>query len=70
MIFQLQESVGMALAYIQYKGNILPPMFHWAKAAYPPDEIGSPIALDFLNSVIFHKRVLRSGAREWSIWHL
>ena len=24
-----------ALAYARYKGNILPPMYHWAKAAFP-----------------------------------
>lgn len=33
-----------AQAYAVYKGNILPPMYHWAKAAFPIDEIASPIA--------------------------
>lgn len=33
-----------AQAYAKYKGNILPPMYHWAKAAFPIDEIASPIA--------------------------
>ena len=33
-----------ALAYARYRGNILPPMHHWAKAAYPPDEILAPIS--------------------------
>jgi formylglycine-generating enzyme required for sulfatase activity/dienelactone hydrolase len=33
-----------AQAYARYKGNILPPMFHWAKAAFPVDEVVSPLA--------------------------
>lgn len=33
-----------AQAYARYKGNILPPMYHWAKAAFPIDEIASPLA--------------------------
>jgi formylglycine-generating enzyme required for sulfatase activity/dienelactone hydrolase len=33
-----------AQAYAKYRGNILPPMFHWAKAAFPVDEIVSPLA--------------------------
>ena len=33
-----------AQAYARFKGNILPPMYHWAKAAFPPTEIGAPIS--------------------------
>jgi len=33
-----------AQAYAKYKGNILPPMYHWAKAAFPAAEIGAPIS--------------------------
>jgi len=33
-----------AQAYARYKGNILPPMYHWAKAAFPVAEIGAPIS--------------------------
>ena len=39
-----------AQAYARYKGNILPPMFHWAKAAFPPDEIISPISPKLLKT--------------------
>ena len=44
-----------ALAYARYKGNILPPMFHWAKAAFPPDEIISPISPKLLKTSNFYK---------------
>ena len=44
-----------ALAYARYKGNILPPMFHWAKAAFPPDEIISPISPKLLKTSNFSK---------------
>lgn len=33
-----------AQAYAMYKGNILPPLFHWAKAAFPIDEMLAPLA--------------------------
>jgi formylglycine-generating enzyme required for sulfatase activity/dienelactone hydrolase len=33
-----------AQAYAKFKGNILPPMYHWAKAAFPIDEAISPLA--------------------------
>jgi formylglycine-generating enzyme required for sulfatase activity/predicted esterase len=33
-----------AQAYAKYKGNILPPMYHWAKAAFPITEIAAPIS--------------------------
>jgi len=33
-----------AQAYARYKGNILPPMYHWAKAAFPITEIAAPIS--------------------------
>ena len=41
-----------ALAYARFRGNILPPMHHWAKAAYPPDEIAAPIAHNYYQIVI------------------
>ena len=44
-----------ALAYARYKGNILPPMYHWAKAAFPPDEIISPISPKLLKTSNFSK---------------
>ena len=44
-----------ALAYARYKGNILPPMFHWAKAAFAPDEIISPISPKLLKTSNFSK---------------
>ena len=73
-----------AQAYARYKGNILPPMFHWAKAAFPPDEIGSPIAPILLKKVIFLNKVyhevgqgvgaygtfdMAGNAREW-VWNI
>ena len=73
-----------ALAYARYKGNILPPMFHWAKAAYPPDEIGSPIAPRLLKFSNFSQESLKEvgqgsgaygtydmagNAREWG-WNI
>jgi formylglycine-generating enzyme required for sulfatase activity/predicted esterase len=33
-----------AQAFARYKGNILPPMYHWAKAAFPVTEIAAPIS--------------------------
>ena len=45
-----------ALAYARYKGNILPPMFHWAKAAFAPDEIISPISPKLLKTSNFSKK--------------
>ena len=44
-----------ALAYARYKGNILPPMYHWAKAAFPPDEIISPISPKLLKTSNFSR---------------
>ena len=73
-----------AQAYARYKGNILPPMFHWAKAAYPPDEIGSPIAPMLLKKSNFSQQSLQrvgqgvgaygtfdmaGNAREW-VWNI
>ena len=73
-----------ALAYARYKGNILPPMFHWAKAAYPPDEIGSPISPRLLKESNFSQDSLlevgqglgaygtydmAGNAREW-VWNI
>jgi formylglycine-generating enzyme required for sulfatase activity len=33
-----------AQAFAKYRGNTLPPMYHWAKAAFPIDEPISPLA--------------------------
>ena len=38
-----------AQAYAKYMGNILPPYFHWAKAAFPLDEWVSPLAPEMLS---------------------
>ncbi len=73
-----------ALAYARYKGNILPPMFHWAKAAYPPGEIGSPISPKLIKFSNFSQDSLKEigqgegaygtydmagNAREW-VWNI
>ena len=73
-----------ALAYARYKGNILPPMYHWAKAAYPPGEIGSPISPKLLKFSNFsQENIMKVGqgegaygtydmagnAREW-VWNI
>ena len=74
-----------ALAYARYKGNILPPMFHWAKAAYPPEEIVAPVSPKLLtNSNFSGKELIKVGqqglgpygtydmtgnAREW-VWNI
>jgi formylglycine-generating enzyme required for sulfatase activity len=33
-----------AQAYARFRGNILPPFYHWAKAAFPVGEVVSPLA--------------------------
>ncbi|MFL2697648.1 MAG: SUMF1/EgtB/PvdO family nonheme iron enzyme [Gammaproteobacteria bacterium] len=38
-----------AQAYAKFMGNILPPFFHWAKAAFPADEWVSPLAPEMLS---------------------
>ena len=38
-----------AQAYAKFMGNILPPYFHWAKAAFPLDEWVSPLAPEMLS---------------------
>ena len=73
-----------ALAYARYKGNILPPMFHWAKAAFPPDEILSPISPKLLKLANFSKESIKvvgqgegaygtfdmaGNAKEW-VWNI
>jgi len=73
-----------ALAYARYKGNILPPMFHWAKAAFPPDEIISPISPKLLKLANFSKERIEvvgqgegaygtfdmaGNAKEW-VWNI
>ena len=47
-----------AMAYARYKGNILPPMFHWAKAAFSPDEAVSPISPRLLKNSNFSQKNL------------
>jgi eukaryotic-like serine/threonine-protein kinase len=37
-----------AQAYAKFMGNILPPYFHWAKAAFPVDEWVAPLAPEML----------------------
>ena len=73
-----------ALAYARYKGNILPPMYHWAKAAFPPDEIISPISPKLLKTSNFSREKIEDigrgegaygtfdmagNAREW-VWNI
>ena len=54
-----------ALAYARYKGNILPPMYHLAKAAYPPGEIGSPISPKLLKFSNFsQENIMKVGQGE------
>ena len=52
-----------ALAYARYKGNILPPMYHWAKAAFPPDEIISPISPKLLKTSNFSREKIKDIGR-------
>ena len=47
-----------ALAYARYKGNILPPMYHWIKAAFPPAEIVAPISSKLLKNSNFSQKNL------------
>lgn len=42
-----------AQAYAKFMGNILPPYFHWAKAAFPGDEWVSPLAPEMLSQSNF-----------------
>ena len=74
-----------ALAYARFRGNILPPMNHWAAAAYPPFEIVAPISPKLIpNSNFANTRLRRTGknglgpygtydmvgnAREW-VWNI
>ena len=73
-----------ALAYARYKGNILPPMYHWAKAAFPPDEIISPISPKLLKTSNFSREKIKDigqgegaygtfdmagNAKEW-VWNI
>ena len=73
-----------ALAFARYKGNILPPMYHWAKAAFPPDEIVSPISPKLLKRANFSKEKITNvgqgegaygtfdmagNAKEW-VWNI
>lgn len=45
-----------AQAYARYKGNILPPMYHWARAAFPITEIAAPISQVLLNKSNFSNK--------------
>jgi len=74
-----------ALAFARFKGNILPPMFHWAKAAYPPEEIVAPVSPKLLTNSNFSGEGLievgqqglgpygtydmTGNAREW-VWNI
>ena len=73
-----------ALAYARYKGNILPPMYHWIKAAFPPAEIAAPISSQLLKNSNFSQEAIREvgsgpgangtfdmagNAREW-VWNI
>ena len=74
-----------ALAYARFKGNSLPPMHHWAKAAYPPEEGIAPIAPKLLPDSNFDRKGLNKvgnqglgpygtydmagNAREW-VWNI
>ena len=73
-----------AQAYARYKGNILPPMYHWAKAAFPPDEIISPISPKLLKTSNFSREEIKDigqgegaygtfdmagNAKEW-VWNI
>ena len=74
-----------ALAYARYRGNILPPMYHWAKAAYPPEEALAPISPKLLKDSNFSQKGLNEvgqrglgpygtydmtgNAREW-VWNI
>ena len=73
-----------ALAFARYKGNILPPMYHWAKAAFSPDEIVSPISPKLLKMANFSKEKITNvgqgegaygtfdmagNAKEW-VWNI
>ena len=73
-----------ALAYARYKGNILPPMYHWIKAAFPPAEIIAPISSSLLKNSNFSQKNLADvgkgpgpygtfdmagNAREWA-WNI
>ena len=72
------------LAYARYKGNILPPMYHWVKAAFAPEEIIAPIAPKLLTSSNFSQEEIKDvgqgegaygtfdmagNAREW-VWNI
>jgi len=48
-----------ALAYARYKGNILPPMYHWIKAAFPPAEIVAPISSQLLKNSNFSQKAIK-----------
>jgi dienelactone hydrolase len=73
-----------ALAYARYKGNILPPMYHWIKAAFPPAEIVAPISSQLLKNSNFSQKAIKEvgngpgangtfdmagNAREW-VWNI
>jgi len=49
-----------AQAYARFKGNILPPMYHWAKAAFPPTEIAAPISPVLLKKSNFSGKSIKN----------
>ena len=56
-----------AQAYARYKGNILPPMFHWAKAAFLLMRLDLLLLQCFSKKVIFLNKVYRSRSRRWCL---
>ncbi|MBT4519135.1 MAG: SUMF1/EgtB/PvdO family nonheme iron enzyme [Halieaceae bacterium] len=56
-----------AQAYANYKGNTLPPLYHWAKAAFPVDEVVSPLAPAILANSNFAGKELRRVSQSVSI---
>lgn len=52
-----------AQAYARFKGNILPPMYHWAKAAFPITEVAAPISPVLLKKSNFSNNSIMTGGR-------
>ena len=50
-----------AQAYARFKGNILPPMYHWAKAAFPITEVAAPISPVLLKKSNFSNNSCNNG---------
>ena len=56
-----------AQAYAKYMGNILPPYYHWAKAAFPPDEITSSLAPTILENSNFESGIISTVGEFYSL---